>query len=350
MSFLTVLGFGNVGQTLCKQAINTGLKVLAVADSSGAVVSQSSSGLNTEKINQLSVFKQNGKLSNWNGDEEKTLSLNELCVQLPQDSVVADCTATNETTKYLQLCQQRNIAITMANKKPLTGPYSDFTQFTANTRLIRFECTVGAGLPVIGSLRRLIDSGDKIIQIQGQLSGTLGFILSELQSGKASFSEIVRKAKDAGFTEPDPRDDLSGIDVARKSLILARCMGIKMELNEIEVDCLYPKEMESLSVDEFMQNIKSLDGEMGKRIANATQNGNRLRYAAVVTKESVKVGLVEVAPDNALFNLVGTDNLVSIQTEWYKSPLVVAGPGAGVEVTAAGVLSDVYQLKEAQGQ
>eukprot|EP00483_Globobulimina_turgida_P009359 UN09378 len=226
MSFLTVFGFGSVGQRLCKQAINTGIKILAVADSSGAVISQTTSGLSIETLDALSSFKQTDKLIKWTGNNENTLSLNDLCYELPIDSVVADCSASHETTKHLISCQQRNIAVTMANKKPLTGSFSEFQSLTKNRQLIRFESTVGAGLPVISSLGRLLDCGDCIIKIEGQLSGTLGFILSELQSGKITFSQSVYKAKQLGFTEPDPRDDLSGIDVARKSLILARCMGI----------------------------------------------------------------------------------------------------------------------------
>jgi len=157
-------------------------------------------------------------------------------------------------------------------------------------------------------------------------------------------SQSVVKAKQLGFTEPDPRDDLSGMDIARKALILARCMGIKMDLDDIEIESLYPKEMESLSIQEFMNNLHEMDEEMNMRISNTMKNGNRLRFVASINRKEVKVGLVEVDAQNALYHIEGTDNLISLKTEWYQSPLVISGPGAGLNVTAAGVLSDVMEL------
>eukprot|EP01083_Nonionella_stella_P176704 618966_1 len=342
---LSVFGFGRVGQALAKQAVVTGLKVLAVADSSGAVVSNNhSKGLSVSKLGELGSFKHHSKLSDWSGTTEHFISKKDLCGELPTDSIVADCSASDETTPYLVECQQRGIAVTMANKHPLSASMTDFHSLTQNRSLIRFECTVGAGLPIITSVGRIVDSGDNIVQIQGQLSGTIGFMLSELHPS-TKMSEIVQKAKECGYTEPDPRDDLSGMDIARKALILARCMGINIEMKDVEIESLYPKEMERLSLKEFMNELGALDEKMAKKILKATQNETKLRYTAVVTADSVKVGLVEVAPHDALYNLVGTDNLVSIHSDWYTSPLIVAGPGAGVDLTAGGLLSDMYELK-----
>ena len=178
----------------------------------------------------------------------------------------------------------------------------------------------------------------------------MGFILSELQSGKVTLSETVRKAKAMGYTEPDPRDDLSGTDVVRKALIMARCLGMNMDLNDVEVEPLYPASMQTLTVDEFMRNLDGLDEEMEQRIVTATNNDKRLRYAATVSSKGAKVGLVEVDKDNSLYHLVGTDNSVAITSEWYQSPLCISGPGAGIDVTAAGVLSDVCELRNLQLQ
>lgn len=247
---------------------------------------------------------------------------------------------------YMQLlpAQSKGIAVALANKKPLTGSLEDFDRLTENRKLIRFESTVGAGLPVIVTLRRLLDSGDKIDKIEGQLSGTLGYILSGLQKG-GKFSEIVSKAKELGFTEPDPRDDLSGLDVARKALILSRCFGERITLDDIPVEPLFPKEMAELDVESFMSKLGELDESIGTRVKFAMDQGKRLRYAAIIEPGSATVGLVQADGSSALASLDGTDNLIAFNTTWYNtSPLVVRGFGAGTEVTAAGVLGDTIDL------
>lgn len=232
----------------------------------------------------------------------------------------------------------------LANKKPLTGPMADFKSLTKDRDLIRFESTVGAGLPVICTLRRLLDAGDSVKLIEGQLSGTLGYILSGLQKGE-KFSSVVSAAKAQGFTEPDPRDDLSGLDVARKALILARCIGLEAELSQIDVEALYPAHMAEIAADEFMQRVGELDESVQERVDSAAAKEKRLRYAATISPEKITVGLVEVELQSPLASLDGTDNLISFTTGWYdSSPTVVKGPGAGLEVTAAGVLSDAMDL------
>eukprot|EP01083_Nonionella_stella_P280469 954130_1 len=305
------------------------------------------------KLLQLSSLKEKGNtLSDWEShihdDKEQVISLPELESLLPSNAIIADCTATKNTTPHLISYQQNNIAVTMTNKKPLTGPYTDFDSLTSDRNLIGFECTVGAGLPIISTFTRLLDSGDTIIKINGVLSTTIDYILSELQNGTVSFSECVKNARKQGLTEPDPRDDLSGIDVARKALILARCMGIEIELSDINIDSLYPVEWESLSVDEFMNKLHDLDDDMGRRILKAKKQARRIRYAAVITRDGVKVSLIDVPIHNPLYNLVGTDNMVSIETQYYSSPIVISGPGGGIDVTAAFILSDVYQLRGSQ--
>ena len=232
----------------------------------------------------------------------------------------------------------------LANKKPLTGDFEDFAALTKDRGLIRFESTVGAGLPVIFTLRRLLDAGDKVKLVEGQLSGTLGYILSGLQKGE-KFSSVVNDAKAKGFTEPDPRDDLSGLDVARKALILARCIGLQADLSEVEVEALYPEHMADIAAAEFMERVPELDEFVQERVDAAAAKEKRLRYAATIRPEKITVGLVEVEKDSPLASLDGTDNLISFTTEWYQtSPTVVKGPGAGLEVTAAGVLSDAMDL------
>ena len=162
---LVVLGFGQIGQRLCQQAINIGINVIAVADSSKAILSQN---ITNDILSEMILFKKKNKLADWRGQTEQVLSLHDLCDQLPEDCVVADCSATDDTTKYLMSMQQKNIPIALANKKPLTSnEYSEFVSMTKDRDLIRFESTVGAGLPVITSLHRLLDSGDTILNVQG---------------------------------------------------------------------------------------------------------------------------------------------------------------------------------------
>merc|ERR1711972_1073986 len=183
------------------------------------------------------------------------------------------------------------------------------------------------------------------------MSGTLGYVMSGLQSGR-SFSEVVLKAKELGYTEPDPRDDLGGVDVARKALILARTLGMRLEMSDVKVEALYPDSLAKLSVPDFLKSLPTLDKSFGEKVAAARKQGKVLRYAGSVrppSKEnprgSLTVGLVEVPADSPLGSLQGSDNLVEVHTGWYAStPLVLRGAGAGNGTTAAGVLSDMVEL------
>jgi len=240
---------------------------------------------------------------------------------------------------------EAGLPIVLANKKPLSEDLETFKALTKKSHMIRMEATCGAGLPVINTLQRMINSGDKVTRIEGQLSGTLGYILGALEGG-GKFSEIVKEAKAKGFTEPDPRDDLSGTDVARKALILARLLGENVSMKDITIEALFPDEFASLSMEEFMQRLPELDSEMNRRISEARDNGSITRYAAVVEPgKPINVGLVRVDPSHPLASLRGTDNLVSFSSKFYNtSPKVVRGPGAGLEVTASGVLADFVHI------
>ncbi len=210
----------------------------------------------------------------------------------------------------------------------------------------RYETAVGAGLPVISTIKTLLNSGDEITKITGVASGTMTYLFTQLQNG-VSFSDAVKKAKEGGYSEPDPRDDLSGEDVARKFLILARTSGYKFERNQIRVDTLVPEKLISLSTVDFINQLPEYDGHWKSRNAQAMVNNRKLRYVGTFTPDGISVGIEEVKGDSPLGGLQGTDNLIQIYTKRYNSsPIIVQGPGAGREVTAAGVLGDIIDIAE----
>jgi homoserine dehydrogenase len=230
--------------------------------------------------------------------------------------------------------------VVLANKKPLTAGVAAFRDLTAGGAT-RYEATVGAGLPVISTLQGLLDSGDTPTRIEAAMSGTLGFLCAELEAGRP-LSAALRDAHALGYTEPDPRDDLSGADVARKALILARTCGLPWELAQIPAEPWFPPELATVSREEFMARLEELDEPFAARVAEARAAGGALRYVASVTPEGASVGLRVLPGDHPLAGLRGPDNLFSFTTERYaERPLVVRGPGAGLAVTAAGVLADI---------
>jgi homoserine dehydrogenase len=259
--------------------------------------------------------------------------------------VLIDTTASDQTYPLLQKALARGGFAVLSNKKPLSGKQEAFDSLKqVGGKRLFYETVVGAGLPVIETLKTLLATGDEIIAIKGCFSGTLGFLFSELESG-LPFSESVLKAKEQGFTEPNPRDDLSGMDVARKALILSRMLGSKIELSDIKLEGLYPKEMETISTEEFLTRLPELDGQYREKGEKAKAEEKVLRFVASVTKEGCSVGLEAVAKNSDIGQLAGPDNLIVFRTKRYNDNLlVVKGPGAGGEVTAAGVFGDLIKI------
>lgn len=261
----------------------------------------------------------------------------------PLRCIVVDVSAQDGAEAGLQAALDQGHAVVLANKKPLCASFESFTALTDAGRT-RYEATVGAGLPVIMTLRMLLDTGDRVTAISGCLSGTLGFLMTELEGG-ASFAAALRTAMQRGWTEPDPRDDLSGMDVARKALILARTIGLRAELSDVEVEALYPTALATLPRAAFVERLEELDAPLTARMSTAAQHHQTLRYVADIGNGHLRVGLRATPRDSILGSLRGPDNLIAIHSQRYAAqPLIVRGPGAGVEVTASAVLNDMLAL------
>ena len=269
----------------------------------------------------------------------------------PGNLCVVDTTSAEMTEAHLA-CLRRGVPVVTANKKPITDRSAAYEEIRRLGRADRmrywYETTAGAGLPVVSTVRELVDTGDVVTRIAGCLSGTLGYICSRLDHGR-TFSEIVREAKELGYTEPDPRDDLNGMDVARKALILAREIGYRLELDDLEIKGMVSDALlDAPSVEAFMAMLAGEDAAYAQRVESGGDRGQVLRYVATVEDGTCRVGLENVDRESPLGSLAGPDNMVVCTTKRYcDNPLIVRGPGAGPEVTAGGLFGDLIKAARA---
>lgn len=267
---------------------------------------------------------------------------------LPHAAII-DCTASLDVAKRYREWLERGIHVITPNKKAFSDDPEYYAALRQSARLgsahCLYETTVGAALPVIRTIRDLIDTGDRIHSIQGIFSGTLAYLFNVFD-GTVPFSSIVRAAKESGYTEPDPREDLSGMDVARKLTILAREMGLPLGIGDFPVQDLVPESLRGVSVEEFLDRLPDYDAQMEALLTAARDKNGRLRYVARLTKDGkASVGLDTVDANSAFSHINLTDNVVEFVTDRYSSnPLVVQGPGAGPAVTAGGVFADLLRL------
>ncbi|KQZ63574.1 MULTISPECIES: bifunctional aspartate kinase/homoserine dehydrogenase I [unclassified Lysobacter] len=269
-------------------------------------------------------------------------------------ALIVDCSGSDAVAAYYPQWLAAGIHVVTPNKQAGAGPLARYEAIRAATRngggKFRYEATVGAGLPVIQTLRSLLDTGDELTEVEGILSGTLAWLFNRYD-GSAAFSELVREAHRLGYTEPDPRDDLSGTDVARKLVILAREAGRPLSLEQVDVESLVPDALRTVSKDEFMARLDELDAPLKQRFDAARAAGLGLRYLARLDRDGrASVGVVSPPPGHASMHGALTDNLIQFRTRRYAdNPLVVQGPGAGPDVTAAGVFGDILSIAQTLG-
>jgi len=268
-------------------------------------------------------------------------------------AVLADCSASDVVADWYAAWLAAGIHVVTPNKRAASGSLERWRRIGAAAQSsgahLGYEGTVGAGLPVVQTLRDLVDTGDELAAVEGMLSGTLAWLFNRFD-GSVPFSALVREAHAMGYTEPDPRDDLSGMDVARKLVILAREAGLALSLDDVSVASLIPPDLADCSRDEFMERLGEMDAPMASRLAEARQAGGVLRHVARLDGARASVGIQVVESGHAFAHARLTDNVVRFATRRYcDNALVVQGPGAGPEVTAAAVFADLLRVAGAMG-
>jgi aspartokinase/homoserine dehydrogenase 1 len=345
---LYIVGTGLIGGTLLNQITNQAeflareyslnVKVIGLANSRKMLIDSNYIDSSTW---EKPLFEK-GTKTNLDTfiDEMKKLNL--------PNSIFIDCTASDKVVARYKEILDSSISIVTPNKKANSSSFKFYQELKTaalkhNVRFL-YETNVGAGLPIISTLKDLVSSGDKVLKIEGVLSGTLSFIFNSFKKGKA-FSQIVKEAKAKGYTEPDPREDLKGFDVARKLLILDRETGLSLVLEVIKVENLVPKEArQSKSVDDFFKKLELSDNYFESKRKSAEQKGKAIRYIARLENDKARITLQEVSKDHPFYSLSGSDNILALTTKHYQErPIVIKGPGAGADVTAAGVFSDIIR-------
>lgn len=315
------------------------LHVVGIANSKKMLFNEDGLQL-TETVTQMI---DSGEPMNLNGFMGTMMSMN------LSNSIFVDCTSSEEVTEHYETILSSNISIVTPNKKANSGSYPKYLLLKqlAQKRGVKFlyETNVGAGLPVINTLNDLLLSGDTVLGIEAVLSGTLNYIFSSFKPGD-KFSEVVKEAKAKGYTEPDPRDDLNGMDVARKILILSREAGLTLELQDIKVKNLVPDDCRGeMSVEKFFERLATHNSYFENLAQDAFARNEKLRYMAVLKDGKTSIKLGSVNAQHPFYSLSGSDNIILLTTERYNErPMIIRGPGAGAEVTAAGVFADIIRI------
>ncbi len=338
---LFIVGTGLIGSTLLKQIKESENSIRLCGLANSAKMRLDNKGIS---------------LKNWKQQlsQGKSIVLQDFVSQMIKlnlpNSVFVDCTANEAIVSAYKNIIKAGIAIVTPNKKANSGRFAQYQKLKdmaqKNHVPFLYETNVGAGLPIIHTIQNLVSSGDEILKIEAVLSGTLSYIFNTFSENNVSFSQVVRDAKAKGYTEPDPREDLNGMDVARKILILAREIGLKLEINQIKVIPILPEECFKVdSVDNFFVELEKLNSNFEQKKIQAHKNNQKLSYIATLHDGKAEVSLQEVDRNSLFYHIDGSDNIISLTTKRYSNtPLVIKGPGAGAEVTAGGVLADIVSI------
>jgi aspartokinase/homoserine dehydrogenase 1 len=347
---LYVVGTGTIGKTLLTQIneqmdylsnqTNIDVRLVGIANSKRMWFNEEGISISNWQ-EELSLH---GQKSDLKAFIHKMKELN------MRNSVFVDNSANAEIASTYAEILESSINVVTPNKIANSGSYANYKKlqdlaFKKNVYFL-YETNVGAGLPIISTLKDMIHSGDKILRIEAILSGTLNYLFSTISPEKP-FSKVVKQAKELGYTEPDPRLDLNGMDVGRKVLILSREIGLPLELSDVSIQNLMsPETQASENMDEFWSNLEKFeDARYDELVAKAQANGNCLRYVATIENGRVTTGVKEIEPAHPFFSLKGSDNMIKFTSSRYRTnPLTVKGPGAGAEVTAAGVFADIVRI------
>lgn len=345
-----IVGLGGVGAAFGRQILHvqSRLKAKYSIEIQLVAVARSSKMILDEKLSEQATSDS----SVWNSSTATLpTNLQEFAAFLEAQrcpAVIVDASASSAAPELYNNWLGRGFHIIAANKRFFSGDLAQFKKMQNRTGgpFCLFESTVGAGLPILSSLSDMIESGDEVEEISGVFSGTLSFIFNTLRTTDATFSQIVAKAKSLGYTEPDPRDDLSGLDFARKVVILARLTGLDVGLSDIKLESLVPKALESVTVEEYLNRLGESDADIGKRQRAAAELGQTLAYIGKVDvpNKIISLSLQSVPTTSPIGSLTGADNIVSIKTKRYSSPMVIRGFGAGVDVTAAGMFANLLTV------
>jgi aspartokinase/homoserine dehydrogenase 1 len=343
-----VCGVGTVGAQLIQQihqqyhtlleTRHLQLNIVGIANSKTAL-------FNPEGLD-LSTYKEQLKLA----ETSSSFNIKHAALQMAKlyNSVFVDCTASKEVADIYLTLLENNISVVTANKIAASSEYTHYMRLkqTAVDRGVKFlfETNVGAGLPIIGTINDLKNSGDKILKIEAVVSGTLNFIFNEI-SATVPFSETIRRAKEQGYSEPDPRIDLSGKDVIRKLVILAREAGYQVEQEDVEKHLFVPDSYFEGSQEDFWRRLPELDAEFESKRQELEKNNLRWRFVATLDEGKTRVSLETVPANHPFYQLEGSNNIVLITTERYHDyPMMIRGYGAGASVTAAGVFANVMAV------
>ena len=344
---LFLVGVGTVGSRLLNQIRSQQEKLLSDHRLKVNLMGLSNSKKMIIDHNGIDIESYNDLLSEGQPADLQAFS-NRIAELNLRNSVFIDCTASAEVAESYKHHFNNYVSVVTANKIACSSAYENYRDLknTAQVKGVKFifETNVGAGLPIINTMNDLIKSGDRILELEAVLSGTLNYIFNTLDEDNR-LSDVIRQAKELGFSEPDPRIDLSGIDVIRKLIILSRESGYKIEEKQVKISPILPKECFEGDIEEFWQKVGKYDDEFEQKRSALEKNNQKWRFVARLKDGKASVSLAEVGMDHPLYHLEGSNNIIMITTERYREhPMIIKGYGAGAEVTAAGMFADVIRI------